>query len=153
MNIRITRPTVIALAMALAGLGCQQPSQIDKPAVTQTLMEKEGQAWAAIRDRQADTFKGLVTENFVTVSSWGFQDLNQKVADINNPNFTLKEFAFSDMKVIFPAQNNAVVTYKATYKYVVGGQEGGGAVNCSSVWANRDNKWLGLIHTESVPVK
>ena len=152
MSIRII-PIVMALGLALAGPGCQQPIQVDKSAVTQALMDMEGQAWAVVRDRQPDSFKGLVTDDFVIVSSWGTQDLNQKVADINNTNFTLKGFTFSDMKVGFPAERSAVVTYKAAYQYVAGGKEGQDEVNCSSVWANRGDKWLAIIHTESVPVK
>ena len=106
MSIRII-PTVMALGLALTGPGCQQPIQVDKSAVTQTLMDMEGQAWAAIRDRQADSFKGLVTDDFVIVSSWGTQDLNQKVAQINNPDFTLKEFAFSQLCSIWKEQSTA----------------------------------------------
>jgi len=153
MSIRIIRTSAVALGLALAALGCQQPSQIDKTAATQILTEKEGQAWAAVRDRQADNFKGLVTEDFVIVSSWGTQNLKQKIADINDLNFTLKNFVFSDMNIIFTIPNDAVVTYKASYKYVAGGQEGEGTVNCASVWKNQDNKWLAIFHTESIPVK
>ena len=92
-----------------------------------------------------------MANDFVIVSSWGTQDLTQKIEDINDPNFSLKEYLFSDMKVIFSGKNRAVVTYKANYKFVAGGNEGGGSVNCSSVWENHENKWQGILHTEALP--
>lgn len=153
MGIRTIHTSVLAAGLVIAGLACRQPAQIDKTAAAQMLMDLERQAWAAIRDRQADMFKGLVTENFLVVGSWRTLDLSQKVAQINDPGFTLKEFAFSDMNVTFPAQDSAIVTYKATYRYVAGGQEGGDEVNCSSVWSNRENKWLAILHSEAVPAK
>jgi hypothetical protein len=65
----------------------------------------------------------------------------------------LKAFTFADMKVIFSTVGHAVVAYKADYEFVAGGQEGKGQANCCSVWANRGDKWLAILHTESVPAK
>jgi hypothetical protein len=151
MKIRILIPaTGIILGLALAGPGCQKPYQVDTAAATQTLMEMEGQAWAAVRDKQGDLFRSLFRDDGLIVSSWLTQDMNQKVEQINNPKFALSEYELSDMKVTFPSRNNAIVNYKATYKYVWDGQEFPATVNSASVWVNQERRWLAILHTESV---
>lgn len=151
MKIRILIPTTgIILGLALAGLGCRKPNEVNKAVATQALMEMEGQAWAAVRDKQGDLFRSLFRDDGLIVSSWMTQGLDQKVEQINNPKFTLKEYELTDMKVTFPSQNNAIVNYKATYTYIWDGQERPTTVNSASVWVNQERKWLAILHTESV---
>ena len=52
------------------------------------------------------------------------------------------------MHVTHPAQDVAIVVYKADLQGRYKGKDVSGTYNCSGVWMNKGGKWLCPLHTE-----
>jgi len=56
--------------------------------------------------------------------------------------------AFADMKVVFPAADVAVISYKVTTQATSAGQDISGTYNAATVWVKyADKTWLAVFHT------
>jgi hypothetical protein len=61
----------------------------------------------------------------------------------------LRDYSFSDIKVVFPHPKMAVMTYKAKVQATADGKDVSGTYNSGSVWIQQSGKWIGAFHTEA----
>ena len=66
-----------------------------------------------------------------------------------DPRHGLLEFTLSDMDVLFPSDDLAIVTYRAHQKMRMDGQEGEQDVVDSSTWLRLHGEWKCVAHSES----
>jgi len=76
----------------------------------------------------------------------GIKNLDREVADMAKTD--LRDYSLADMKVVFPSDAAAVVTYKTTIQQTSDGKEMSGTYNSASVWVKKSGKWLEVLHTE-----
>lgn len=119
-----------------------------------TLIALEKKFWQAMVDEDADTAIGMLDEPALMVSAHGALQFDReqyrKMAE-EGP-MVVKSFEFSDMQVMYPNDDTAVLTYRV--KQAIAGREDGAKpieqeMADSSVWLRKDGEWLCVMHTET----
>ena len=62
----------------------------------------------------------------------------------------LKSFLLDDVKVIFPAENVAVIAYTVTEEMEVEGKPLTMKAADATTWVRQDGEWMAALHTESL---
>lgn len=116
------------------------------------IMELERQFWQAIVDMDVDAATSLLDGESVSVSGWGIHHFTpaeyRKMALSGDARVTA--FKFSDERVIFPAPDVAVATYKADQSIAVNGKSQDMVVYDTTTWVRKDGAWVASAHTETV---
>jgi len=111
------------------------------------ITDLEKSAWEAYKNKQADAFKALMSKDYCGVYAEGVKNLDAELADMGKSD--LRDYSFTDMKVVFPHPKLAIVTYKAKVQASSDGKDMSGTYNSGSVWVHEGGKWVGAFHTES----
>ena len=103
---------ITLLAIAPLCLIQGKPAKAGKPAANEsTISDLEKSAWEAYKNKQADAFKALMSKDYYGVYAEGVKTLDTELADMAKSD--LRDYSFSDVKVVFPHPKMAVMTYKA----------------------------------------
>ena len=139
---------ITLLAIAPVYLGQEKPVKADKSAPSEsTITDLEKSAWEAYKNKQADAFKALMSKAYYGVYAEGVKTLDTELADMAKSD--LRDYSFSDIKVVFPHPKMAVMTYKAKVQATADGKDVSGTYNSGSVWVQQGGKWVGAFHTEA----
>jgi hypothetical protein len=139
---------VTLLAIAPICLVLAKPTKAGKSTANEsTITDLEKSAWEAYKNKQADAFKALMSQDYYGVYAEGVKNLDAELADMAKSD--LREYSFADVKVVFPHPKVAVMTYKATVQASADGKDVSGTYNCGSVWVERGKRWVGVLHSES----
>lgn len=122
------------------------------PTSSKTLIELENKFWQSIVDADADTAVELLNEPSVMVSTHGAfkfdHDSYRKMA-INGPR-KLTGFELSDVEVVFPNDDTALLTYHVKQQVSEQGKKAGvEEMNDSSTWIRSGSDWKCVMHTET----
>jgi len=155
MKNHLTIAVLIALTLVSLCFGQTSTKQAAKSkskaaqdsALVEKLAGEEKAIWGSVKNKQADEFGSFLADDYTAVYNDGIRNKSEDVESVRNVD--LKDFSFTDVKVVFPQKNMAVVTYKATVHGSFKGQDFSGVYFCSSVWVIRGGKWLGVLHTEA----
>ena len=119
-----------------------------------TIIDLEKKFWQSIVDTDTDAALAMLCEPSIMVSAHGAMQFDhaayRKMAE-QGPQ-VLKSFELSDMKVVFPNDSTAVLTYHARQTMAPRGQSDGGStqeVNDTSTWIREGSDWKCVMHTES----
>ena len=77
---------------------------------------------------------------------FSYNDTDKEVSDVKKAD--LKSFSFSDVTVVFPDKDTALLTYKVTTQGTQDGKDTSGTYNAASVWHKSAGGWRGVFHTE-----
>jgi ketosteroid isomerase-like protein len=113
-----------------------------KPA---TIVSLEKSVTEAFKNKQKEAFEKYLAPDFVGVDADGIKDADAEVADIEK--YDVRGNSFTDMKVVFPTPEVAVITYKVNTQATSAGRDTSGTYNSASVWTQRGGKWLIVLHT------
>ena len=128
--------------------GQAKPAKAGKSAPSESaITDLEKSAWEAYKNKQADAFKALMSKDYYGVYAEGVKNLDAELADLAKTD--LRDYSFTDVKVVFPHPKMAVITYKAKVQTSMGGTDMSGTYNSGSVWVQQGGKWVGAFHTES----
>src|SRR4030095_584222 len=117
------------------------PAKPAKSASNETaLTDLEKSAWESYKNKQADTFKKLMSPDYCGAYANALKTLDMEVADMAKAD--LRDYSLADMKVVFPSADVAVLTYKATIQETFEGKDMSGTYNSASVWVKKGGKWL-----------
>ncbi len=128
---------------------CQgKPAKEGKSAANEsTITDREKSSWEAYKNKQADAFKALMSKEYYGVYAEGIKNLDAELADMAKTD--LRDYSFSDVKVVFPHPKMAVMTFKAKLQATADGKDISGTYNCGSVWVQQEKKWVGAFHSEA----
>jgi hypothetical protein len=139
---------VTLLAIAPVCFTQAKPAKAGKSAATEsTITDLEKSAWEAYKNKQADAFKTLMSKEYYGVYAEGMKTLDDELANMAKSD--LRDYSFSDVKVVFPHPKIAVMTYKAKVQATSDGKDISGTYNSGSVWIQQGGKWVGALHTEA----
>jgi hypothetical protein len=146
------RPLILCfitlLAIAPVCFGQAKPAKAGKSAANEsTIADLEKSAWEAYKNKQADAFKALMSKDYYGVYAEGVKTLDAELADMAKSD--LRDYSFSDIKVVFPHPKMAVLTYKAKVQASADGRDISGTYNSGSVWVQQGGKWVGALHAEA----
>jgi ketosteroid isomerase-like protein len=123
------------------------------PTSSKTLIDLENKFWQAIVDQDPDAATELLTEPALMVSSHGAMKFDhagyRKMAEKGT--MVLTSYQLSDMNVVFPNDETAVLTYHV--KQEVSQRDNGKStvqeMNDTSTWIKDGDDWLCVMHTET----
>ena len=138
----VTLIAVVSVCLAQASPAKPAKSASNETAITHL----ETSAWEAYKNKQADAFKKLMSEDYCGEYAEGIKNLDREVADMAKAD--LRDYSLADMKVVFPSADVAVITYKTTIQQTSEGKDLSGTYNSGSIWVKKGGKWLEVFHTE-----
>src|SRR5213080_187036 len=139
---------MMLVALAPVCFAQASPAKQAKSASSESaITDLEKSAWEAYKNKQADAFKALMSKEYYGVYAEGVKNLDAELADMAKSD--LRDYSFSDVKVVFPHPKMAVMTYKVKVQATAEGKDVSGTYNSGSVWIQQGGKWVGAFHTES----
>jgi hypothetical protein len=118
-----------------------------------TLIALEKKFWQSMVDEDTDTALAMLAEPSMMVSSHGAMqfDHDQYREMAEKGSMVIKSFKLSDMKVMYPNEDTAVLTYHAKQTLAPRGksEEIEQEMADSSVWLRKDGAWQCVMHTET----
>lgn len=113
------------------------PATTMKPAdASSDVIANEKMVWDLFKNRNYDAFAALLAPEFMEIEANGVFDKAGSVKGVQE--MDASQFTLSDWKATKFDDDASLVTYTVTFK----GQKD----YHSSVWANRNGKWLALLH-------
>lgn len=111
----------------------------------------EKMVWDLFKAKSYDAFAALLAPDFVEVESEGVYDKAGSIKGVSQIDFSKAQL--SDWKTVKLDADAALVTYIAKMPPMPGmaGMSKDGERH-STIWVNRDGKWLGLFHHGNTPV-
>jgi len=139
---------ITLLAIAPVSFSQGKPAKAGKSAPSEAaITDLEKSAWEAYKNKQPDAFKALMSKDYYGVYAEGVKTLDAELADMAKTD--LRDYSFSDVKVVFPHPKLAILTYKAKVQATSDGKDISGTYNSGSVWIQQGGKWVGAFHTEA----
>lgn len=133
---------IAGVAMCLGQTASTTPGKI--PANEQALIDLEKAVMEAYKNKKADVFRKYLAKNYVGINADGTTKRTSELTEMQNTD--LRNYSFTDMKVVFPKAGVAVVTYKTRVDGSAAGQDTSGAYNAASVWTKRWGNWVLIGH-------
>ena len=118
-----------------------------------TLVDLETTFWQSLVDRDTDVALNLLCEPALMVSSHGAMKFDhegyRKMAD--HGSMVVNSFEFSDMEVVFPNDDTAILTYRVKQEIAPRGKKQTieQEMNDSSTWVQTSGGWQCVMHTET----
>lgn len=123
------------------------------PTPGKTLMELEKKFWQSMVDQETDVALELLSEPALMVSPHGAMKFDhaayRKMAEQGS--MVLTSFELSDMDVVFPNEDTAILTYHVKQAMAPRGKDGGEVqeMNDTSTWVHTGGQWKCVMHTET----
>ncbi|RZI81831.1 MAG: nuclear transport factor 2 family protein [Rubrivivax sp.] len=117
------------------------------------LIDLENRFWQSMVDEDTDTALSMLAEPALMVSSHGTMKFDhagyRQMAE--HGSMVIKSFELSDMNVVFPTEDTALVTYHAKQATASRGEDDVTEQEMadSSVWTRQDGQWRCVMHTET----
>jgi hypothetical protein len=127
------------------------------PQAEQTLTQLERRFWQSMVDQDTDAALGLLAEPALMVSSHGAMKFDhagyRKMAEQGG--MVLTSFELSDVVVVFPNENTAILTYRVRQGMAVRGKRESQVeeMNDTSTWVKDGGAWKCVMHTETPALK
>jgi hypothetical protein len=127
--------------------------ETDMRATSADLVDLEKKFWQSMVDEDTDTALAMLDEPSLMVSPHGAMqfdhDKYRQMAE--HGSMVIKSFELSDMNVVFPTDQAAVLTYRVKQSIAERGKQEliNQEMADSSVWLQKDGKWLCVMHTET----
>jgi hypothetical protein len=117
------------------------------------LVALEKRFWQSMVDEDVETAISMLDEPALLVSSYGTMQFDhdgyRQMAEQGS--MVIKAFELSDIKVVFPTDETAVLTYRVDQSISQRGtsEETRQQMADSSVWTRKDGSWRCVMHTET----
>ena len=111
------------------------------------IIANEKAAWQAFKDKKADDFKKVISNDLVAVYADGIMNMAAEMDAMSKT--TMKSFALSDIKVTMTDADTALIAYKCKVESSFDGKDNSGTYNCGSVWRKMGSEWKGVFHADS----
>jgi ketosteroid isomerase-like protein len=119
---------------------------------TQTIVDLETRCWRALVDKDTAKAAALIADECLVTGPSGAMriDPDKYTSMMKDGQWTLDTFEFSDLKVIFPAEDTAVVAYKVHQKGELKGKPMDLQCADSTAWVKDGRAWKCALHTETI---
>ena len=134
--------------LALGTFGVSQAAKGKNSDVEQKLIGMEKQAWEAWKNH--DLTHNSATDDVVFVTENGITQGRDKLDDaMKKTPCDVKSYSLDDMKVNWVDKDAALLTYKDEVDGTCGGHRLHPRGYASSLWVNKNGKWLTAFHQAS----
>lgn len=122
-------------------------------AAASTLIDLEKKFWQSMVDEDTDTALSMLTEPALMVTAQGAMQFDhaQYRQMAEQGQMVIKSFELSDVNVMFPNDDTAVVTYRVRQALAERGEDEAveQLMADSSVWMRKGGEWRCFMHTET----
>ena len=119
---------------------------------TDTIVKLEKTFWQSMVDKDADKAMKMIADECLITGPMGTMrsDPQDYKRMTEQGQWDLKDFEFSDVQVIFPAEDTAIIAYKVHQTGTMEGKEMD--LNCadSTTWVRDGRDWKCALHTETI---
>jgi len=112
----------------------------------ETMIEKEKAVWQTVQDKKFDAFRKYLADDCRSVYREGINNTDKELSDVKKSD--LKSFSLTDVNVVFPDKDTALLTYKVATQGTQDGKDASGSYNAASVWHKQVDGWRAIFHTE-----
>ena len=118
-----------------------------------TLVDLETKFWQSMVDGDTDTALQMLNEPALMISAHGAMKFDhegyRKMAE--QATMVVTSFEFSDMEVVFPNENTAILTYRVKQGIATrgNGKTSFQQMNNTSTWVQVGSQWKCVMHTET----
>lgn len=119
----------------------------DAAAAEKAVIEMEKKSWELYKNKQADEYRKLTTPKYRAVQNGAIKDIDAVIKDMSETAIT--SYSLSDIKVEFPVNDTAVLTYNLVFEGVYKGKQEKDNYFVSAVWANVNGAWKAVIYHET----
>ena len=122
------------------------------PMNKQTIVDLETRFWQSMVDKDAKLAKTLIADDCLITGPMGAMKLDpdKYEAMTEEGRWTLESFKLSDLNVIFPSDDTAIVAYKVRQKGEMDGKAMDLSCADSTTWVRDGGDWKCALHTESM---
>ena len=119
---------------------------------TDTIVKLEKTFWQSMVDKDADKAMKMIADECLITGPMGTMrsDPEDYKRMTEQGQWDLQDFEFSDVQVIFPAEDTAIIAYKVHQTGTMEGKEMD--LNCadSTTWVRDGDEWKCALHTETI---
>jgi hypothetical protein len=120
----------------------------------QKIIALEQKFWRTMVDKDTEASVAMLPEKSIVAGAQGAalltHDDYRGMAKQGAQLWQLKSFLLDDVKVIFPAENVAVIAYTVTEEMEVEGKPLTMKAADATTWVRQDGEWMAALHTESL---
>ena len=119
---------------------------------TDTIVKLEKTFWQSMVDKDADKAMKMIAEECLITGPRGTMrsDPEDYKRMTEQGSWELDEFEFSDVEVIFPAEDTAIIAYKVHQTGTMKDQEMDLTCADSTTWVRDGREWKCALHTETI---
>jgi len=119
---------------------------------TDTIVKLEKTFWQSMVDKDADKAMTMIADQCLITGPSG--TMRSDPADYKRMteqgDWELDRFEFSDVQVIFPVEDTAIIAYKVHQTGTLKGQQMDLECADSTTWVRDGNEWKCALHTETI---
>jgi ketosteroid isomerase-like protein len=119
---------------------------------TDTIVKLEKTFWQSMVDKDADKAMRMIADQCLITGPMG--TMRSDPADYKRMteqgDWELDEFEFSDIQVIFPVEDTAIIAYKVHQTGTMKGKEMDLRCADSTTWVRDGREWKCALHTETI---
>jgi len=119
---------------------------------TQTIVDLETRFWKALVEKDTAKAAAMIADECLITGPSGAMRINPNkyTQMMQDGQWSLDTFEFSDLKVIFPAEDTAVVAYKVHQRGELKGEPMDMQCADSTAWVKDGRAWKCALHTETI---
>jgi ketosteroid isomerase-like protein len=118
----------------------------------QEIVDLEKKFWDTMVDKDAKTATAMMAQQSIVIGPQGVAAIKRGdfAKMMRESKWTLDTYRLSDIEVLFPNNDTAVIGYKVKQKGTMDGKPYDMECADSTTWARLDGKWLCSVHTETM---
>jgi len=120
--------------------------------IDEEIIAAEREYWDSMITKDPEVATRLTDNESLIVGAQGVSTVTSKNIGemVKSDGWKLKKYDFSDVKVMSPAQDVAIIAYHVREELEVEGKPLTLEANDSTTWVRKGGKWVSAAHTESV---
>lgn len=142
----VLEPTMISAAAAQTADA--HDAKTIPSSLQQQIVAKEREGLDALKAGNLEQFANLTADDAVLVDAQGPASKAQVMKNVAG--FNLTDYSMEDVRFVPLSPTSGLIVYKITEKGVSHGKEFAAQAYISSIWAERESKWVCLFSQETV---
>jgi hypothetical protein len=118
----------------------------------QEILDVEREYWDSMISKDPSVATRLTGDRALITGAQGVSEVTSAAIGqmVQSDAWKLKRYTFSDVRVLTPTPDTAILAYHVTEDLEVDGQPLTLEANDSTVWVRSGDGWVSVLHTESV---
>jgi uncharacterized protein (TIGR02246 family) len=148
------RISVIALLILAASIPAPAQNQnklasTSQSTVAESIITNEKQIFEALKKKDANGFKSVMTNDAIIFGRNGRISIANFSRFVFGPDYSRVSSTVEEPQVMMVEKDVALLTYKTTVTETYRGHTETTTSYASTVWVNKDGKWMAIFHQES----